>query len=45
VQPRLQVFPARPDDVAPRGVRPSELVRVAVPTADVTLTPKGGLDG
>jgi hypothetical protein len=45
VQPRLAVFPARPDRDAPGGVRPGELVRVATPTQDVTLTPKGGLDG
>jgi hypothetical protein len=45
VQPRLQVFPARPHDAATGGVRPSELVRVAAPTADVTITPKGGLGG
>jgi len=45
VQPRLQIFPTRPDDAAPGGVRPGELVRVAAPTVDVTITPKGGLDG
>jgi hypothetical protein len=45
VQPRLAIFQARPDRDVPGGVRPGELVRVAAPTADVTITPKGGLDG
>ena len=45
VQPRLAVFPARPDRDAPGGVRPGELLRVANPSADVTLTGTGGLAG
>ena len=45
VQPRLAVFPARPDRGAPQGVRPSELLRIANPSADVTVTGTGGLGG
>jgi hypothetical protein len=45
VQPRLAIFPARPNRDAASGVSPAELVRVAAPTVDVTITAKGGLDG
>ena len=43
VQPRLLVFPARPDDAVAGGVRPAELARLASPTQDATLTASGGL--
>jgi hypothetical protein len=45
VQPRLAIFPARPNRDAPSGVSAAELARVAAPSVDVTITPKGGLDG
>jgi hypothetical protein len=41
VQPRLAVFPARPDRSAPQGVRAGELLRIA----SATLTGTGGLAG
>ncbi len=43
VQPRLLVFPARPDDDVTGGVRPAELARLASPTQDATVTASGGL--
>ena len=43
VQPRLLVFPARPDDTVAGGVRPAEVARLASPTQDATLTASGGL--
>lgn len=43
VQPRLLVFPARPDDEVAGGVRPAELARLASPTQDATVTASGGL--
>ena len=43
VQPRLLVFPARPDDSVAGGVRPAEVARLALPTQDATLTASGGL--
>lgn len=43
VQPRLLVFPARPDDDVAGGVRPAELARLASPTQDATVTASGGL--
>jgi len=45
LQPRLAIFAARADAKAIGGVRPGELARVESPTQDVTITPKGGLDG
>jgi len=45
LQPRLAVFPARPDRAAPMGVRPGELLRIGNPSADVSLTGTGGLAG
>ncbi|HET9945135.1 MAG TPA: hypothetical protein VFR56_05750 [Actinomycetes bacterium] len=45
LQPRLAVFPARPDRDAPMGVRPGELLRVANATAAVSVTATGGLAG
>jgi predicted phage baseplate assembly protein len=43
VQPRLLVFPARPDETVVGGVRPAELARLGAPTQDATLTASGGL--